>query len=82
VGFAVHSAASFWWALVFEALPRRHRDLKGAAGIAVLAYLVDYHVVHWRLRPGFERDLPAASLIVVYGALAAGFASACARSPA
>jgi hypothetical protein len=73
VGFAIHTAASVWWALFFESLPERYKSNAGASAVAGLAYLVDYHVVHRRLRPGFEAHLSAASLFAVYAALAAGF---------
>lgn len=76
VGFAIHTVASGWWALFYEALDRRRRNLAGAAGVAAAAYLVDYHVVGERFRPGFEQHLGGPSLLAVYAALAAGFALA------
>lgn len=76
VGVGLHSAASVWWALFFEALPRGLRDTRGALAVAGLAYLVDYHVVHRRFRPGFEKHLSAPSLFAIYAALAGGFAIA------
>ena len=78
LGFAIHTAASAWWALFFESLPPRHRNEAGAAAVAALAYIVDYHVVHRRFRPGFEAHLSQPSLIMTYAALAAGYAS-CSR---
>ena len=76
VGFAIHTAASLWWALFFEALPARLRDARGAAAVSALAYVVDYHVVHRRFRPGFEQHLSGRSLAAIYASLAAGFALA------
>jgi len=76
LGFGIHTAASVWWALVFEYLPRQHRNAAGAAAVSGLAYVVDYHVVHRRFRPGFEAHLSPASLLAIYAALAAGFAAA------
>jgi hypothetical protein len=76
VGFLIHTAASVWWALFYEALPRKHRNATGAAAISALAYIVDYHVVHRRLRPGFEAHLSAPGLVLIYAAFAAGFAVA------
>jgi len=76
LGFGIHTAASLWWALFFEALPPRWRSEPGAAAVSAMAYVVDYHVVHRRLRPGFERHLSPASLACIYIALAAGFAAA------
>jgi hypothetical protein len=76
LGFTIHTAASVWWALLFETLPARQRAASGAAAVSVMAYIVDYHVVHRRLRPGFEAHLSPRSLFAVYAALAAGFALA------
>ena len=76
LGFGIHTAASLWWALFFEALPRRWRNEAGAAAVSAMAYFVDYHVVHRRFRPGFERHLSPASRASIYLALAAGFAAA------
>jgi hypothetical protein len=82
LGFAIHTAASIWWAGFFEQLfggaARRSPASAAAAGAAVagLAYVVDYAVVGERFRPGFERYLSGRSLFGVYGALALGFAAA------
>ena len=69
LGFGIHTVASLWWAMVHEKVQR-------PATVAALAYLVDYHVVPERLRPGFEAHLSAKSMLAVYAALAAGFALA------
>jgi hypothetical protein len=76
LGFTIHTAASLWWALFFEALPRKFRSGPASSAVAAIAYIVDYHVVHRRLRPGFEAHLSPPSLFCVYAALAAGFAAA------
>jgi hypothetical protein len=75
-GLTLHTGASVWWALFFEALPRGLRDERGALAVAGLAYVVDYHVVHRRFRPGFEKHLSGPSLFAIYAALAGGFAIA------
>ena len=75
-GLGIHSVASVWWALFFEGLPRGLRDARGAVAVSGLAYLVDYHVVHRRFRPGFEKHLSGPSHFAIYAALAAGFAIA------
>ncbi len=75
-GFAIHTAAAWWWALFYEALPETRRSVAGAAGVAAAAYCVDYHVVGARFRPGFERHLSGRALLATYAALAAGFAIA------
>jgi hypothetical protein len=77
VGLGVHTAASLWWSTFFElalAGRRRPRRLPAAAALAALAYVVDYHVVSKRLRPGFELYLSPRSMFAVYAAFAAGFA--------
>jgi hypothetical protein len=69
LGFGIHTVASLWWALVNE-------RLRNPPASAALGYLVDYHVVPKRLRPGFEAHLSATSMVIVYASLAAGFALA------
>lgn len=76
VGFVIHTLASLWWALFLESVPSKHRGAMAASAVAALAYVVDYHVVHRRFRPGFEAHLSPASLCAIYAALAAGFALA------
>ena len=79
LGFATHMAASVWWALFFEALfgeRARHSARDAAAGgtaIAAAAYVVDYHVVSRRFRPGFERYLSRSAMLALYASLAAAF---------
>jgi hypothetical protein len=82
LGFAIHTAASVWWALFYEGLFGRrarrspHAAVASGAAIAGAAYIVDYCVVSPRFRPGFERYLSARSMFAVYAALAAGLAVA------
>jgi hypothetical protein len=81
IGLALHAGASVWWAAFHEAFSgplekRSHKRVLGAgAATAALAYIVDYHVVHRRFRPGFEAYLSPASMAAVYAALALGFAT-------
>jgi hypothetical protein len=82
IGLALHTGASLWWALFFEAIfgrqaRRSTRDaLLGGSVIAAAAYAVDYHVVGRRFQPGFEAHLSRGSMLAIYAALAAGFAAA------
>lgn len=46
------------------------RSLLGGVLIATLAYVIDYHAVPKRLKPGFERHLQPKSLLVIYAVLA------------
>jgi hypothetical protein len=81
IGLSLHTGASIWWAAFNEAFcgPRQKRTpkrtLAAGAATAALAYVVDYHVVHRRFRPGFEAYLSPASMVAVYAALALGFAT-------
>jgi hypothetical protein len=78
VGSALHAGASVWWAAFYEGLSGRARTpakaVGGAAFVAAAAYVVDYHVVGKRFRPGFEKHLSPAGMFAVYAALAAGLA--------
>ena len=81
LGFAIHMAASIWWAAFYEALlgerARRGKPQALAAGAAIAAgaYVFDYFVVTPRFRPGFEAYLSGRSLFALYAALAGGFAA-------
>lgn len=81
LGFATHMAASVWWAVFFEALfgERARHSARGAmaggASIAGAAYVVDYHVVSKRFRPGFERYLSRPAMLALYASLAVAFAA-------
>ncbi len=78
LGAALHAGASLWWAAFYEGLfgrARRSRAaLAGGACVAAAAYVVDYHVVGERFRPGFEKHLGPGGMLAVYAALGAGFA--------
>ena len=80
VGYAIHHASSVFWATGYEALRPQHARLPGrvarAAGIAALAYVVDYHVVPRRLSPGFEHRIGAVGLWSAYAAFAIGLLAA------
>lgn len=81
LGLAIHTGACVFWAVVFEAVlgryARRSASRAGVSGatVAATAYVVDYHVVHPRFRPGIEEYLSGRALFAVYGALATGFAA-------
>ncbi len=76
VGYLIHHASSLFWAAGYEAMHPGRATQGGrvarAAGIAALAYLVDYHVVPRRLSPGFEHKVGPAGMVTVYAAFAAG----------
>ena len=74
---AINEGAGIFWAALYERAfgrlaeeGRFARALLGGAGIAALAYVVDYHLVPKRLTPGWEYHLRGPSLAAVYGALA------------
>ncbi|WP_310005272.1 hypothetical protein [Caballeronia sp. LZ043] len=69
----------FWGALFESLCGRRSRPagiVSAAAATALIAYVVDYHVVPKRFTPGFEAHVSTRSLAMAYVALAAGFAIA------
>jgi hypothetical protein len=81
-GALVNDAACISWAALHEQLFGRAAEkgnaaviLGGGAGIAALAYLVDYHLVPKRLTPGIEKRLSSRSLFVIYAALALSLAA-------
>jgi hypothetical protein len=81
LGSVMHHGASVFWAVFFEALFGRRAErstsaaLTGGAAIAGAAYVIDYHVVSDRFRPGFEAYLSNRSMLAVYAALALGLAA-------
>lgn len=77
LGYAIHHASSLMWATGYEAWERRRPadpPLLRAAGVATLAYVVDYHVVPRRLSPGFENRIGAAGVAAAYAGFALGLA--------
>lgn len=73
----INQAAIFSWVLLYQILFGRAqkrgeigKSLAGGALVSALAYLVDYHAVPERLKPGFERHLMPRSLFWIYVALA------------
>ena len=81
-GYAIHHAASIFWASLYEKLrqrlgppPDRTAPVASAIVITATAYAVDFHVIPKRLTPGFEHRLSKRSLQMVYGAFAIGLAA-------
>lgn len=83
-GYAIHHAASVFWAILYERL--RQRLLQGAqeknkpllapaAVITTAAYVVDFNLTPRRLTPGFEKRLSKRGLFIVYGTFALGLAA-------
>lgn len=75
VGYAIHHASSFFWAVFHEywrELRPRTPPVASATTIAAVAYVVDYHVVPRRLTPGFERHLSGRAMFATYAAFGAG----------
>ena len=75
-GLLLNHIACLFWAGCYEALWRRHRSQRDAMTIALLAYVVDYHIIPKRFTPGFEFVFPRTLFPVLYlglaGALFAG----------
>jgi hypothetical protein len=77
LGSALHFGASLFWAWVQaivcgRSLRSPSRLLASSAVTAAIAYVVDYHVVNARFRPGFEVHLPKRALFGVYASFALG----------
>lgn len=73
----LNQSAIIVWALLhqlgFGGAARRgegEKALLGGVLVSGLAYLVDYHLVPRRLKPGFEQHLTPRSLLVIYAVLA------------
>ena len=85
-GYAIHHAASVFWAILYERLrqnppqeiweTRENKSvLAPAAAITTIAYVVDFNLIPKRLTPGFEKRLSKRGLLIVYGSFALGLAS-------
>jgi hypothetical protein len=81
LGYAIHHAASVFWASWYEKFRKRlptgeipSAVIASAIVTATAAYTVDLHVSPKRLRPGFENRLSNRSLFLVYGTFALGLA--------
>ncbi|MBA4143795.1 MAG: hypothetical protein H0X43_12550 [Nitrosospira sp.] len=92
VGYAIHHAASVFWAIGYERLRKRlpapempSAVVASAIVTATAAYTVDFHLTPKRLTPGFENRLSERSLLLVYGTFALGLAASalldCYRTP-
>lgn len=80
VGYATHHAATFFWAVLFEAWagPRRPMAapalLRDAAVMSAVAAAVDYLATPKRFTPGWEFVLSRRAMALTYAAMAAGLA--------
>lgn len=82
VGYAIHHAASVFWAIGYEKLRQQLPPAESTATVlapavatSIAAYIVDFHFTPKRLTPGFEHRLSQPSLLIVYGAFALGLAA-------
>lgn len=80
-GALTQHAASVFWATAYAALWGHRPEAKQlpaavAGGIATsaAAYVIDYTITPKRFTPGYEHRLDGKGMLLVYGALAAGFA--------
>ncbi|HWK71657.1 MAG TPA: hypothetical protein VNS29_12540 [Burkholderiaceae bacterium] len=81
LGYAIHHAASIFWAIAYEGLSLRSTRLSPrqaaaahAASVAALACVVDMQCTPRRFTPGFERRLSKKSLAGVYAVFGLGLA--------
>ena len=81
MGLVTHTAATVFWASLFEAWmvdrPSRSRGeiAARAVTVAALAAVVDYTVTPKRFTPGWEMVLSKQAMAAAYFAMAAGFAA-------
>jgi len=83
VGYLIHHAASFFWALLYEKLRQRMGRADTVAAVILpavvtttAAYTVDFHFTPKRFTPGFEHRLSKSALLMVYASFALGLAAA------
>lgn len=81
-GLAVNTLGALFWASIYGAITGRPmartsiaRSIGNALALSGAAYVTDYHLVPRRFTPGFEKPLSPASLLAVFGSLAAGLAA-------
>lgn len=81
LGYLTHHASAIFWALLYErwlqrnAHPTAGEIIGNAALVTAVAAAIDYGITPRRLRPGFERRLPRASVTAAFVALGIGFAA-------
>lgn len=81
-GLGVHGAAALLWSALYERLRARPgaqtptHAITDAVAVTTVAAVVDLACVPDRLTPGFEKRITPRSLVLVYGAFAAGLALA------
>jgi heme A synthase len=80
-GLVLNQASVGMWVVLYELLfgrARRRGDtstaLLGGAVVSGLAYLIDYHAIPERFKPGFEKHLMPRSLFFIYAMLALALA--------
>lgn len=78
-GLLIHQGSSMMWGVLYDQLFCKQRKnsnvaalAAGAVGFTAAAALVDLKLVPNRLTPGFEHRLSRKSLLITYGAFAAG----------
>jgi len=81
LGYAIHHAASVFWATFYERWFGAAKDrgdvapaVAGGLTVSAIACFVDYRLTPRRLQPGYEMRLSKASLAVVYAAFGVGLA--------
>jgi hypothetical protein len=76
-GVMLHTLSIVLWGVLFAFVVWRLPTMWvwiGAALMGTIAYIVDYHLLHESLRPGFERVLSTVEVASVYVVLAAALA--------
>lgn len=73
LGIATNSAAMVFWGVLYDGvlmLTRTKSNPATAIAGAATAYAVDYHLVPERLKPGIEKRMGPAGLLMTYAAFA------------
>ena len=72
-GLGLHSSAVLTWGAMYEKLAGKTpfpKSLATGAAASGIIYLLDYHILPPKMRPGFEKRLGNQSVATVYGLLA------------
>jgi hypothetical protein len=81
VGYCVHHASSIFWAVLHEKVfgasaqtTASSRPIARGLTTAAVALFVDYRLTPRRFRPGFDKHLSTASIVLAYAAFGGGLA--------
>ena len=73
LGLVLNATAMTAWGVLYEgalAVTRSKSNPATAAGASAAAYVIDYHIVPDRLKPGIEKEMAPSGLFMAYTAFA------------